>query len=85
MVAAPGESADVLVVMLSIHNLNVAYDERQVLHDVSLQVEAGQVLALIGPNGSGKSSLIRALSGVIKPRSGEVGVQGKDARTLSDS
>lgn len=70
--------------MLSIRDLNVAYDDRQVLHDVGLQIQPGQVLALIGPNGSGKSSLIRALSGVVKPRSGDVHVQGKDARGLSD-
>jgi iron complex transport system ATP-binding protein len=71
--------------MLSVQALNVAYGDRQVLHDVSLQIEPGQVLALIGPNGSGKSSLIRTLSGVVKPLAGEISVQGKDARTISDS
>jgi iron complex transport system ATP-binding protein len=70
--------------MLSINSLNVAYDDRQVLHDVSLQIEPGQVLALIGPNGSGKSSLIRALSGVLKPLSGDVNIQGRDARSFTD-
>lgn len=69
--------------MLSIHRLSVSYGKRRVLKDVSLSVEAGQVLALIGPNGSGKSTLIRAISGVIPSQGGEVRVGGKALSDLS--
>lgn len=69
--------------MLSINGLSVSYGKRRVLKDVSLSVEAGQVLALIGPNGSGKSTLIRAISGVIPSQGGEVRVGGKALSDLS--
>ncbi len=69
--------------MLKIEKLSVSYGKRRVLKDVSLNVEAGQVLALIGPNGSGKSTLIRAISGVIASDGGDVRVDGKALSDLS--
>lgn len=54
--------------------LYAGYENRPVLHDVSLKVEPGEVVALLGPNGSGKSTLIRCLSRVLKPSSGSVHV-----------
>jgi iron complex transport system ATP-binding protein len=53
-----------------------------VLHDVSLEVQSGEVLALIGPNGAGKSTLIRAVSGVI-PYTGQIRTNGDDFAALS--
>src|SRR4026208_2402993 len=61
--------------MLRIESLSVNYGTRRILHDVSLNVQSGEVLALIGPNGAGKSTLIRAVSGVI-PYTGHVGTNG---------
>lgn len=49
--------------LLEVQGLNLAYD-RQVLFDVSLQVVAGECLALVGESGSGKTSLARALAGL---------------------
>ncbi len=69
--------------MLTIEDLSVAYGARRVLHAVSLDVQAGEVLALIGPNGSGKSTLIRAVSGVVPIQSGAVEVGGKALSQLS--
>ncbi len=69
--------------MLNIQKVSVAYGSRRVLHDVSLDVQAGEVLALIGPNGSGKSTLIRAVSGVVPIQSGNVEVDGKALSRLS--
>ena len=68
--------------MLKIQNLSVAYGSRHVLHDISLNVQNGEVLALIGPNGAGKSTLIRAASGVI-PYTGHVRTNGDDFISLT--
>lgn len=68
--------------MLKIQSLSVSYGSRRILHDVSLDVQSGEVLALIGPNGAGKSTLIRAVSGVI-PYSGQVRTNGDNFSSLS--
>lgn len=68
--------------MLKIQKLSVYYGSRRILHDVSLDVQSGEVLALIGPNGAGKSTLVRAVSGVI-PYAGHVRTNGDDFASLS--
>ncbi len=68
--------------MLKIQSVSVSYGSRRVLHEVSLDVASGEVLALIGPNGAGKSTLIRAASGVI-PYTGHVRTNGDDFASLS--
>ncbi len=69
--------------MLKIENLTVAYASRRILEGVSLNVDAGEIVALIGPNGAGKSTLIRAVSGVVPIESGEISIDGKSLRRLS--
>jgi iron complex transport system ATP-binding protein len=71
--------------MLRIENLSVSYGLRRVLHEVSLTVENGEVLALIGPNGAGKSTLVRAVSGFIPAQSGSVGKNGTNLLTAPAS
>jgi iron complex transport system ATP-binding protein len=68
--------------MLKIQSLSASYNSRQILHEISLDVQSGQVLALIGPNGAGKSTLVRAASGVI-PYTGHVRTNGDDFASLS--
>jgi iron complex transport system ATP-binding protein len=69
--------------MLKIEGLSVSYGLRRVLHSVSLDVQAGEVLALIGPNGAGKSTLVRAASGVIPAQAGKVHANGDDLLGLA--
>jgi iron complex transport system ATP-binding protein len=69
--------------MLSIRSISVNYGEVEILHDLSLTVEAGQVVSLIGPNGAGKTTLIRAISGVLPLQSGSVMVNEQDLVTIS--
>jgi iron complex transport system ATP-binding protein len=71
-----------ILVMLKIQNLSASYGSRKILHNISFNVESGEVLALIGPNGAGKSTLIRAASGVI-PYTGHVRTNGDDFASLN--
>ncbi len=63
--------------ILDIQNLNTGYGKKQVLFDVSLQVEKGKTILLVGANGSGKSSLLKAIFGIIPLWSGEVWFKGQ--------
>ena len=54
-----------------------SYDEAPVLRDISLNVEAGELFAVVGPSGSGKTSLLRVLAGLEHPSSGEVLITGR--------
>jgi branched-chain amino acid transport system ATP-binding protein len=58
--------------MLSIRNLDLFYGDAQALAAVSLEIPAGDLVALIGANGAGKSSLIRSIAGMETPRSGTI-------------
>ncbi len=69
--------------MLRIENLSVSYGPRRVLHNVSLEVNSGEVVALIGPNGAGKSTLVRAVSGVIPVEGGSIRTNGSSLLMLS--
>ncbi len=64
--------------MLEIRNLTVAYGAITALHGISLTVNAGEIVTLIGGNGAGKSTTLRAISGLIRPRSGQVLYRGMD-------
>ena len=63
--------------MLKIESLSVAYDDFQVLWDVSLEVRAGEIVALLGPNGAGKSTLLNSVSGLVRPRGGHIELDGR--------
>ena len=58
--------------LLNIKNIDVAYDDYQVIWNVSLNVKEGEIVALLGPNGSGKSTVLNSISGLIKIKNGEI-------------
>ena len=68
--------------LLSIDDVTIRYEARTVLRHISLDANAGQVLAVIGPNGVGKSTLIRACSGTLRPAQGRVTIGGQDVHRL---
>lgn len=63
--------------VLELKNVNKSFGPIDVLHDISLQVKAGEVLCLLGDNGAGKSTLIKTLAGVHKPTDGEMWMDGE--------
>lgn len=71
--------------MLKIKSLNVAVDSQPILHNIDLQVNPGEVHAIMGPNGSGKSTLVKALAGHEDYQiiSGSVEFMGQDLLELS--
>ena len=64
--------------ILGVDRLNLYYGDAQALDDVSLEVDAGDIVAVVGSNGAGKSSLIRTIAGIEKPRSGRIVYKGVD-------
>jgi iron(III) transport system ATP-binding protein len=72
-VVTPGTSAPVL----HCADLNIAYDGAPVLRGVSLDVEAGQLVALLGASGSGKSTLLHAVAGLVELSAGEIWMSGR--------
>lgn len=63
--------------LLSIESLRVHYEKAEVLRDVSFFVEQGEIVGIIGPNGAGKSTILRAISGIKRPTSGRIFMEGK--------
>ena len=69
--------------MLEVKNLNVSYGAINALHGVSLSVKEGSIVTLIGANGAGKSTTLRAISGLVKSRGGEILFNGKNISGLA--
>jgi branched-chain amino acid transport system ATP-binding protein len=66
--------------MLSIDAIHTFYGKSHILHGVSLQVPAGQIVSLLGRNGAGKTTTLKSIVGAVAPRSGSVNFAGKDWR-----
>ena len=63
--------------LLSLERISSYYGEARALADVSLDVEEGEIVAVIGSNGAGKTTMLRTISGLMHPRSGRIYFQGK--------
>jgi len=68
--------------MLKIHNLSAAYGQSEVLHNIDISAQAGEIVALVGRNGMGKSTLMKSLIGVMPARSGRILIDGADLSGL---
>ncbi|MGM0923881.1 MAG: ABC transporter ATP-binding protein [Bacillota bacterium] len=73
--------------MLKVNGINVYYGNIQAIKDVSLEINQGEIVTLIGANGAGKSTLLKTISGLLKPKKGEVlfqdkSIAGKAAQTI---
>ncbi len=71
------------MIKLEVQNLGLAYGRNLVVRDMTFQVMPGEMVGLIGPNGSGKSTIIKALSRVISPSSGQIFLDGRDISQIS--
>jgi branched-chain amino acid transport system ATP-binding protein len=68
--------------MLEIKNLTVGYGAINALHDISLSVPAGSIVTLIGSNGAGKTTTLKTISGLLKPKAGQVLYEGQNIAGL---
>ncbi|MEM9433461.1 MAG: LPS export ABC transporter ATP-binding protein [Pseudomonadota bacterium] len=67
---------------LKVLGLRKSYRRRPVIHDVSLELARGEVVALLGPNGSGKTTCFYSIAGLVTPEAGTVQIDGRDATLL---
>jgi branched-chain amino acid transport system ATP-binding protein len=68
--------------LLDIRNISVSYGDVQVIYDVSLHIEEGEIVSIIGANGAGKSTILKAISGLLAPRHGEILFAGEAIHRL---
>ena len=71
--------------MLKVKDLNVSYGAIHALHDVSLEVNAGEIVSLIGANGAGKTTTLHTITGLKKASSGSVELEGHNLLTTEPS
>lgn len=69
--------------MISVQNLSFSYDQKDVLKDVSVEIESGKLTAIMGLNGTGKTTLLKIMAGLLKPKSGSVKLSGDDIQFLN--
>tara|TARA_B100000965_G_scaffold59181_1_gene45255 strand:+ start:1312 stop:2085 length:774 start_codon:yes stop_codon:yes gene_type:complete len=68
---------------LNLESVSLKLDNRQILKDVSLEINEGEIVSVIGPNGAGKSTLLNVLTGDINPDSGEISYDNKQLKQIS--
>ena len=71
--------------LLSVRGVSAGYEQMEILHDVSIEVQPGEIVTLIGPNGAGKSTLMKTVFGLLRPRQGTIRLNGDDITGLAPS
>ncbi|RBW70331.1 heme ABC transporter ATP-binding protein [Bacillus taeanensis] len=69
--------------MLEVKNIQGGYENETILHNLSFNVNKGEIFGVLGPNGSGKTTLLKIISGLLEPISGEVNFQGRPLQHYS--
>jgi ABC-type branched-subunit amino acid transport system ATPase component len=70
---------------LTVTGVSAGYEQMEILHDVSIEVRAGEIVTLIGPNGAGKSTLMKTVFGLLRPRRGAIRFEDTDITGLAPS
>jgi phospholipid/cholesterol/gamma-HCH transport system ATP-binding protein len=70
--------------MIKLENVSMAFRNKQVLDNISLDIAEGEIMVIIGPSGSGKSTILRLMIGLLKPSSGEIWINGQEISRASE-
>lgn len=70
--------------MIKLIHVNIDFRGRQILKDINLTIEQGEIMVIIGPSGSGKSTLLRLIIGLLKPTSGEIWVNNREITGMTE-
>jgi len=69
--------------MLEVRAMNAWYGKAQVLHEISIRVDSGEIVAILGPNGAGKTTLVYSIAGLLKERAGSVTLDDIDLMKMA--
>ena len=69
--------------VIKIENLTFSYERENILENLSLEIDKGEIISILGPNGAGKSTLAKLMCGFLRPDSGKIILAGKDSKDLS--
>ncbi|MEW5912226.1 MAG: ABC transporter ATP-binding protein [Thermodesulfobacteriota bacterium] len=69
--------------MLAVNSIDVAYGHAKVLHDVSIQLQQGEMVFVVGRNGAGKTTLLKTIAGFLKPTRGEIDLERRSISALA--
>ncbi|WP_311481388.1 ABC transporter ATP-binding protein [uncultured Anaerococcus sp.] len=69
--------------IIKIENLSFAYEDENILENLSLNIDKGEIISILGPNGAGKSTLAKLMCGFLRPKSGKIFIDGKDYKDFS--
>jgi branched-chain amino acid transport system ATP-binding protein len=69
--------------MLEVKNVRAAYGRIEAIKDISLTVDKGEIVVIVGRNGAGKTTTLKTISGILKPRQGQILFEGKDITGMS--
>lgn len=71
-----------MAALLEVKDLHFGYDERDVINDISFELQRGEILFLLGPNGCGKTTLLDCVLGFLKPRQGDIYLNGSNIKEM---